>query len=316
VDEGARVRAGGDAAAGRVEGVAHWTTKDGVRLFLWEKFCGEPTGKPTVLFVHGSSMASQPTFDLDVPGRADSSVMDWFARRGFACWTLDMEGYGRSDKRRDIPCDVANGADDIAAATAYMREARGIGRVLAYGISSGALRAALFAQRHPERVARLALDAFVWTGEGAPTLEARRKKLPEYLARNRRPIDRDFVRSIFARDHPDCAEPRVVEAFADAILALDDSMPNGTYVDMCSKLPLVDPARITMPTLIMRGQYDGIAAFDDLLEFFRRLPSPDKQFSVMAGISHASFQQKNYRTVYHILHAFFTHPQPVYGTPR
>jgi pimeloyl-ACP methyl ester carboxylesterase len=295
-----------------VEGIEHFTHKDGVRLFLWEKFVGEPRGKPAVLFVHGSSMASQPTFDLSVPGRADSSVMDWFARRGFACWSVDMEGYGRSDKHRDIACDVANGADDLAAATAYMRDARGIEQVMAYGISSGALRAALFAERHPERVARLALDAFVWTGEGAPTLEQRRKKLPEFTARNRRPIDRAFVQSIFARDHPGCAEARVVDAFADAILALDDSMPNGTYIDMCSKLPLVDPARIVVPTLVMRGQYDGIAAFDDLLDFFRRLPNPDKQFAVMPGISHASFQQKNYAIVYHILHAFFTQPPPVY----
>ena len=46
-------------------------TPDGdVRLFLWEKFVGSPDGKPAVLFVHGSSMASQPTFDLTVPGRA------------------------------------------------------------------------------------------------------------------------------------------------------------------------------------------------------------------------------------------------------
>ena len=295
-----------------VQGVEHHARKDDVRLFLWEKFVGEPHGKPAVLFVHGSSMASQPTFDLSVPGRPDSSVMDWFARRGFACWSIDMEGYGRSDKHRDIPCDVANGADDLAMATAYMREARGIEQVMAYGISSGALRAALFAQRHPDRIARLALDAFVYTGEGAPTLEQRRRKLPEFTARNRRPIDRAFVRSIFARDHPGCAEERVVETFADAILALDDSMPNGTYVDMCSKLPLVDPERIVVPTLVMRGQYDGIAAFDDLLEFFRRLPNPDKQFAVMAGISHASFQQKNYAIVYHILHAFFTQPAPVY----
>jgi len=295
-----------------VTGLAHWASKDDVRLFLWEKFVGTPADKPVVLFVHGSSMASQPTFDLTVPGRPDSSVMDWFARRGFACWSVDMEGYGRSDKRRDIACDIANGADDLAAATAYMRDACGIRSVMAYGISSGALRAALFAQRHPDRVARLALDAFVWTGQGAPTLEQRRKNLPEFMARNRRPIDRAFVQSIFARDHPDCAEPRVVDAFADAILALDDSMPNGTYVDMCSKLPVVDPAQIRMPTLILRGQYDGIAAFDDLIEFFRRLPNPDKQFSVMAGISHASFQQKNYRTVYHLLHAFFTTPLPVY----
>jgi alpha-beta hydrolase superfamily lysophospholipase len=104
----------------------------------------------------------------------------------------------------------------------------------------------------------------------------------------------------------------VVEAFADAILALDDSMPNGTYIDMCSKLPVNDPSKITMPTLVMRGQYDGIAAFDDLVEFFRRLPNADKQLTVMPGISHASFQQKNYQLVYAILHDWFSRPEPVY----
>jgi pimeloyl-ACP methyl ester carboxylesterase len=303
-----------------VTGVEHWTTKttpDGdVRLFVWEKFVGSPEEKPAVLFVHGSSMASQPTFDLTVPGRPDSSVMDWFARRGFICWCVDMEGYGRSDKKRDIYCDIANGADDLAAATGHIMKQRGIRAFMTYGISSGALRAALFAERHPERVARLALDAYVWTGEGAPTLVERRKKLPEFLAKKRRPIDRAFVHSIFERDHPECAEKRVVDAFADAILALDDSMPNGTYIDMCSKLPINDPAKLTMPTLILRGQYDGIAGFDDLIEFFKRLPHPDKQFSVLAGISHASFQQKNYRMVYDILHAYFTRPAPAYTGPR
>src|SRR5262249_18803680 len=200
--------------------------------------------------------------------------MNWFAQRGFDCWCVDMEGYGRSDKKGDIFCDIANGADDLEAATAYILRTRNAIKLALYGISSGALRAALFAQRHPERVARLALDAFVWTGEGAPTLVERRKKLPQFLAAKRRPIDRAFVRSIFARDHPECAEPQVVEAFADAILALDDSVPNGTYIDMCSKLPIVDPERIAVPTLVMRGEYDGIAAFDDGLEFFRRLPPP------------------------------------------
>jgi predicted dienelactone hydrolase len=97
----------------------------------------------------------------------------------------------------------------------------------------------------------------------------------------------------------------VIEAFADAVTALDDSVPTGTYVDMCSRLPVVDPEKITVPTLIMRGQWDGIASIEDLLKFFAKLPNPDKQFSVMAGISHASFQQKNYMLVYHILASFF-----------
>jgi pimeloyl-ACP methyl ester carboxylesterase len=249
---------------------------------------------------------------LQVPGRQYSSVMDYFAMHGFDTWCFDMEGYGRSDKTRDINCDIANGADDIVAATDYIMSTRRVEKFLVYGISSGALRAALFAQRHPERVARLALDAFVWTGQGSPTLDERRKKLPQFLNVMRRPIDRAFVRSIFSRDNPGCAELKVVDAFADAILALDDSMPTGTYIDMCTRLPVVDPEKITVPALIMRGEFDGIAGFDDLIEFFKRLPNPDKQFAVMAGISHASFQQINYLMAYHILRAFFSQPSPIY----
>ncbi|MFN7086968.1 MAG: alpha/beta hydrolase [Burkholderiales bacterium] len=297
----------------KITGQEHWTQKGDVRLFLWEKAAvGREAKQGTILFVHGSSMASQPTFDLQVAGRPYSSAMDFFAERGFDTWCVDMEGYGRSDKHRDINCDIANGVDDLAAATDYIMKTRGVKQFWVYGISSGALRAAAFAQRHPERIRRLALDAFVWTGKGSPTLEERRKKLPQWQSMNRRPIDRAFVRSIFNRDHPGCAEEKVVEAFADAILALDDSVPTGTYVDMCAKLPVVDPAKVTAPTLIMRGEFDGIAGIDDLLEFFKRLPNPDKQFAVMAGISHASFQQINYMMVYHILHSFFTQPEPIY----
>ena len=294
-------------------GVEHWTRKGDVKLFLWEKKASAKVPHAgTIFFVHGSSMASQPTFDLHVPGRPHSSAMDWFTEHGYDCWTMDNEGYGRSDKHRDINCDISNGADDLAAATQYVQATTGVRSMLFYGISSGALKACLFAQRHPDRVAKLALDAFVWTGEGSPTLEQRRKKLPEFLAKNRRPADRAFVHSIFNRDHPGTADDATINAFADAILSLDDSLPTGTYVDMCSKLPLVDPEKVQAPTIVLRGEYDGIASFDDLIEFFKGLPNMNKQFSVMAGISHASFQQKNYMMVYHILHSFFTQPDPVY----
>src|SRR5262249_53112658 len=77
-----------------IRGEEHWTEKGSdVRLFLWNKHAGDPSGPAgRILFVHGSSMASQPTFDLQVPGRADSSVMDFFARRGYDTWCVDMEG--------------------------------------------------------------------------------------------------------------------------------------------------------------------------------------------------------------------------------
>ena len=294
-------------------GTEHWTHKGDIRLFLWHKPAHSQVPKAgTILFVHGSSMASQPTFDLSVPGRPHSSVMEWFAERGFDTWCMDNEGYGRSDKSRPINFDIANGAEDLATGSEYILKTTGAQKLMVYGISSGALKAALFAQQHPERIAKLALDAFVWTGEGSPTLADRKKKLPEFLAKNTRPIDRAFVHSIFNRDHGACADEATKDAFADAILTLDSAMPTGTYVDMCSKLPLIDPAKVTSPTLIMRGEYDGIASLDDLLNFYKLLPSRSKQFSIMEGISHASFQQKNYLMVYQILHSFFSQPEPTF----
>jgi pimeloyl-ACP methyl ester carboxylesterase len=312
-----RSAASGDA---EVIGTEHWATKrvgnENVRLFLWRKRLRDAAAggarRGTVLFVHGSSVSSTPVYDLQIPGRPQSSTMDWFARLGYDTWCVDCEGYGRSDKKRATNADVATGADDLAAASETIMQANGGKKLLMYGASSGALRAALFAQRHPERVQRVALDALVYTGEGSPTLQARRKRLTEYRANNRRPIDRAMIRSIFTRDHPGTSDLGVVEAFADAVLALDDSVPTGTYLDMSANLPVCDPEKITVPVLIMRGQWDGIASFQDLANFFAKLPNPDKQFVVMPGIAHTSTRSKNWELVYHLLDGYFAQPAPVY----
>jgi pimeloyl-ACP methyl ester carboxylesterase len=125
-------RAASQAAA--IRGEEHWTSKDGtVKLFMFEKCGDDPNSAAgTVLFVHGSSMASQPTFDLQVDGRPDSSVMDWFARRAFDCWCVDMEGYGRSTKDRDNNAPIAQGADDCFAAATYIQQLRGKRPLLVY----------------------------------------------------------------------------------------------------------------------------------------------------------------------------------------
>ena len=64
-DRTATERHGDDRPARASPASSTGRRKGDVRLFLWEKFVGTPDGKPAVLFVHGSSMASQPTFDLD-----------------------------------------------------------------------------------------------------------------------------------------------------------------------------------------------------------------------------------------------------------
>jgi pimeloyl-ACP methyl ester carboxylesterase len=292
----------------------HYVEKlPGVRLFLWNKRPADiETVRGHVLFVHGSSMAAQPCFDLQVPGTSEYSIMDWFVGQGWDTWCFDCEGYGRSDKHRDLFFDIAEGVADLEVVTAFILDRTGADGLHVWGGSSGALRAALFAQRRPERIARLALEALVWTGEGSPTLAERRKRLPAFLEQKRRPIDAAFIQTIFDRDHPGSADSEVVAAFAKAVTDLDTSIPNGTYIDMCSHLPVVDPEQVVVPTLVMRGQWDGIASFQDVAAFFARLPNPDKQLAVMPGIAHSSLHGKNHAITKHILLSFFSQPSPVY----
>lgn len=311
-----------DTAAARlapVEGREHWTTRSAggetIRLFMWRKRLAALRGRAprgSILFVHGSSMASTPVFDLQVPGKPWASVMDQFAHLGYDTWCMDHEGYGRSTKTRQVNCDIANGADDLEAASAYILRETGETGLLMYGSSSGALRAALFAERHPERVRRVALDAFVWTGRGSPTLANRAKRIDQWRSANRRPIDRAMIESIFTRDHPGTSDLSIVEAFTEAVLKLDSSVPTGTYLDMSANLPVCTPEKLKVPMMIMRGEYDGIAGMEDLLDYFARVPHPDKRFVVMQGIAHTSLRAKNWRIAFHALETFFAEPDPVY----
>jgi pimeloyl-ACP methyl ester carboxylesterase len=290
-----------------------------IKLSVWRKRLAPGAARPTgrlpaapLLFIHGSSTAGRASFDLQVPGKPVYSAMDWFARLGYDVWCFDHEGYGKSDKRRQINADVATGADDILAVSDLILRETGAAKAMMYGMSSGALRAGLFAQRHPERVARLALDALVWTGEGSPTLTERRKRIDQWRSSNRRPLDRALVESIFTRDHPGTADADVVRAFADALIAQDNTVPTGTYLDMTANLPVNDPTKITVPTIVMRGQWDGIATLEDVLGFFSRLPNPDRQFTIMPGIAHSSMHEKNVEIVFNILDGFLRRPAPRY----
>jgi pimeloyl-ACP methyl ester carboxylesterase len=149
----------------------------------------------------------------------------------------------------------------------------------------------------------------VYTGEGSPTLAKRRENLEEYRRNNRRKINRQFFHGMFTRDKPGTSESVVADALADAELAFDDTIPTGTYLDMCANLPVVDPKKIHCPVLIIRGEYDGIAAEPDLMRFFDELPSKDKQFAFISGLAHNSTLGINRHKVRHVIQAFLTMPE-------
>jgi pimeloyl-ACP methyl ester carboxylesterase len=225
---------------------------------------------------------------------------------------MDHEGYGKSSRTSSFS-DIASGADDLAAAATVIERETGVRKYSYYGQSSGSLRAALFAQQYPDRADRLVLDAFVWTGGGSRTLAKRREGLQSYLSSNMRKVGRDSLRAALMRDDPEgrTVEAAVPVALADAALKDGNEVPSGTFVDMCSKLPIVDPLKITCPVYIMRGEHDGIATIEDILAFLKALPNSDKHFSMMSHSAHIAPLGVNRHRFYHLLRWFLDLPPAV-----
>jgi pimeloyl-ACP methyl ester carboxylesterase len=292
----------------------YWAKKGDVSLYVYRKRATAPKqgeeALPVFFLVHGSTFGGRTSFDLIVEGRNHYSMMDHFAELGFDVWTMDHEGYSRSS-RTDGNSDIASGVEDLKAVMPVVERETGQKRFKFYGQSSGALRAAAFAEACPERVERLVLDAFVWTGKDAPTLIKRRENLEHYRTHNTRPVDRAFYQSIFTRDMPGTSEAIIGDAIADVEETFGSEVPTGTYLDMCANLPVVDPGKITCPVLIVRGEHDGIATEEDLIAFYRELPNMDKQFAIIAGQAHSAPLGVNKARFFHVLHAFLTIPDRV-----
>jgi pimeloyl-ACP methyl ester carboxylesterase len=291
---------------------AEYTAKKGsVSLAVYRKRAGAPaSGQPPlpVLFlVHGSSLSARTSYDLAVPGREEYSMMNVFAGYGFDVWTMDHENYGKSS-RTGSNSNIAGGAEDLKAGTDLILRETGRRQVHLFGESSGGLRAGVYAMNHPETVDRLVLAAFTYKGEGSPTLAKRAEQLDYYRTHNTRLRDREMIRGIYTRDKAGTTDPAIADVVADTELKFGDQVPTGTYLDMTANLPVVDPAKVRAPVLLLRGEFDGIATIDDLSEFYKRLPNGDRQFVILPGAAHSLITNVNRRQTMHVVRAFLSMP--------
>jgi pimeloyl-ACP methyl ester carboxylesterase len=309
--------AAADDKASEIWSSEYWAkkrdTKGDVPLWMFRKRLGAPKPgeppRPVVFFVHGSSVTSR-AFDLTVPSKGEYSVLNEFARYGFDCWTMDHENYGKSG-RTSGNSDIASGVEDLKAAVEVVARETGRTKFHFVGESSGALRAGAFAMAAPEHVDRLVFAAFTYKGEDSPTLKKRAEQLDYYRSHNLRKRDRDMIRSIATRDKPGTSDPQVMEALADVELQFGDQIPTGTYLDMTANLPVVMPEKVLAPVLLIRGEYDGIAAVPDLEEFFNKLPNGDRQFVILPGTAHSVVLATNWQLFWHVTRAFLTMPTPI-----
>jgi len=296
-----------------IRGEEHYAMRDGLRIYLWEKHSTElkkesllSSGK-VALLVHGGTWSGRPDFDLQI---RDYSLMDFLAKNGFDVWAIDIHGYGHSDKTDKDWSGVQSAAADIAAAVDYITKLRGVGKVDLLGWSAGTLRAGLYAMQYPDKVAKLILYAPCWKGTAQYREQVRKrienggKPLTHYRINTKLAARSDFVEGELA-SHPQFEED-VVTAYEEQALKTDPQSPNA-FVDYAN-LPFLDPVRITVPTMIIFGEYDYFAKEEDLLPFFSQLKTHEKQFVLLPHGGHALMLEKDHRRFQHEVLSFFDRP--------
>ena len=83
-----------------------------------------------------------PSWDLNVPGAGEYSMMNVFARLGYDVWAIDFEGYGKSSRNPKANSDIKSGVADLEAMMPIVERETGQQKFHFMGSSSGALRMA------------------------------------------------------------------------------------------------------------------------------------------------------------------------------
>ena len=122
------------AQGGKIEAQEHWAKKGSVDLYLYRKrLVGDGSAaKPVLFLVHGSTFSCRGSYDLQVPGRPNYSMMDHFAALGFDVWSMDHEGYGHSS-RTGSHAGILVGVEDLRAAMPVVEKVTGRSTVMMYG---------------------------------------------------------------------------------------------------------------------------------------------------------------------------------------
>src|SRR5262249_48154420 len=101
-------------------------------------------------------------------------------------------------------------------------------------------------------------------------------------------------------------EEDLVEKSVKEGLQMDPQRPNN-FVEY-AHLPILDPARITVPTMIIHGEKDFAAKEEDLLPFYSLLATHDKRYILLPDGGHMLIFEKDHRRFQYEVLSFFDRP--------
>ena len=282
----------------------------------------------TILFVAGSTYPASTSFDLKLDG---VSWMDHLAARGHDVYLVDIRGYGNSTR----PTEMAQPASDnppivrtpvavrdIGSVVAFIRARRNVAKINLIGWSWGTTIMSRYTNENPEAVGKLVLIAPQWLRD-TPSLADAGGPLGAY-----RIVDRSAAKSRWLNGVPDDKKAALLpdawfEAWADATFASGQAgpgpshlmAPNGTVIDSrefwADGEPLYDPARLTVPVLIMHGEWDRDCPLEMSRAVFGRLTAaPYRRWVEIGEATHSLFLETNRWQVFGAVDQFLDENPP------
>lgn len=247
---------------------------DGHAIAVWARVPPEPRG--AIVLLHGRTWSARPDFDLQVAGESRSTLQA-FADVGLAAYALDLRGYGETPRDPSGWNTPDRATADLVAVLEWVK-ARHDGHAPALlGWSLGSLTAQLAAQRRPELVSALVLY-------GYPRNPDRRYEAepdmgpPPAQATTATSAASDFI-------IPGNISQAAIDAFVEQALASDPVRADWRASDQWNAL---DPAEVTVPTLVLHGAKDPYALVGNQAKLFSRLGTEDRAWVSIAGGDHAA----------------------------
>jgi pimeloyl-ACP methyl ester carboxylesterase len=279
----------------------------------------------TLVFVHGATYPAHAAFDLKLDGL---SWMEYIAARGYDVYLLDLRGYGKSTRPQEMSQDpkanppLTRGEQairDISAVVDFVRARRNVERVNLLGWSWGTALMATYTTQNPTKVERLALYAPSFIRQTPSLVQSGPGPLGAY-----RTVTREQAQQRWLTGVPEDKKAALIpagwfERWADETWASDPEgakqsppvirAPNGVQQDSAeywsAGKAYYDPAKITVPTLLVVAEWDRDTPPYMAQTLFPLLTNaPGKRYVALAEGTHTIVMEKNRLKLFEAVQSF------------
>ena len=271
------------------------------------------SGNKVLLYVHGATYPSETAFDLRLNGL---SWMDYIAQHGYDVYLVNLRGYSRSTRPKEMSEPPERNAPivrtdtavkDVAAAVEFIRKRRGVDKINLLGWSWGTSIMAMYTTQNNEKVNKLVLYAPQWIRTTASLVQSGQKP-GAYRTVSRDAAKARWLTGVPEAKKADLIPPGWFEAWADATFATDPEgakknpptlrAPNGVVLDgleyWSAGKPLYDPGLIRVPTFIAHAEWDADLPSYMVHAYFPKLTNaPYKAYVEIGEGTHTVIMEKN-----------------------